>query len=101
MRRRDALKTAAMGAFAGKALSPTAEAGSRASANDRIGIGMIGVGDFGRANLRQVLKHADAVVAICDVSGQNLDAAVEVAGGRRGSTATTDACSRTRTSTPW
>jgi predicted dehydrogenase len=83
MRRRDALKTAAMGAFAGKALSPTAEAGSRASANDRIGIGMIGVGDFGRANLRQVLKHADAeVVAICDVSGQNLDAAVEVAGGK-------------------
>jgi predicted dehydrogenase len=83
MRRRDALRTAALGALAGKALAPAAEARDRASANDRIGIGMIGVGNFGRANLRQVLKHADAeVVAVCDVSREALDAAVALTGAK-------------------
>ena len=85
MRRRDALKTTALGALVGTelALGRPAKGALRAPASDRIGIGMIGVGNFGRANLRQVLKHGDAeVVAICDVSAESLDQAVEMAGGR-------------------
>lgn len=55
----------------------------RAPANDRIGIGMIGVGNFGTANLRQFLRHADVeVVAVCDVFRPSLQKAVELAGGK-------------------
>ena len=86
MRRRDLLKTAALGAFVrpGAALGSAQQGDfNRTSANDRISIGMIGVGNFGTANLRQFMNNADAeVVAICDVSQDAIDAAVRLAGGK-------------------
>jgi predicted dehydrogenase len=87
VRRRDLLKTTALGALLGPKLAfgenAQGAAAPPASANDRLGIGMIGVGNFGTANLRQFLRHPDAeVVAICDVFSPSLDKAVELAGGK-------------------
>jgi len=86
VRRRELLKTAALGAIAGApGLVPRRADGqpSGTPPSDRIGIGMIGVGNFGTANLRQLLRHDDVeVVAICDVSQAAIDKAVALAGGK-------------------
>lgn len=86
MKRRDLLKAAAVGAVLGKDLAFGQTPDSQTPApppSDRIGIGMIGVGNFGMANLRQVLRHADAqVVAVCDVFQENADKAVAQIGGK-------------------
>jgi len=47
-------------------------------ANDRIGLGFIGVGGRGRSLVRAFTKHADArVVAVCDVYKPHMDKANE------------------------
>src|ERR1043166_1831261 len=52
-------------------------------ANDRISIGMIGVGDRASAHLREIIglqkKHNVAITAVCDVWKKNREAAVEAA----------------------
>ena len=54
-----------------------AQAG-RPGANDRIGLGLIGAGGMGRANLRNCAKYTDvAVTGICDVWKTRRDQAVE------------------------
>jgi len=91
--RRDLLKTAALGAGLAAAdrasaqstpVSPASQsAGSRPAASDRLGVGLIGVGNFGSANLRQFSSHADVeIVAICDVLQSNLDRAIASSGGK-------------------
>ncbi len=82
MRRRDLLKTTAFSALLARGL--TAEATQRAAPNDRIGVGMIGVGNFGLgSNLPDFLKNPDVdVVAICDVYQPNLEKAVGLAGSK-------------------
>src|SRR5262245_19435362 len=86
MKRRQLLKTAALGALAGArpVLAQTAGADAPpAPASDRIRVGMIGVGNFGTANLRQFLSHKDVeVAAICDVSQAAIDKAIESTGGK-------------------
>jgi predicted dehydrogenase len=86
MKRRQLLKTAALGALAGArpVLAQTAGTdGPKAPASDRIRVGMIGVGNFGNANLRQFLSHKDVeVAAICDVSQTAIDKAIESTGGK-------------------
>jgi predicted dehydrogenase len=84
VRRRDLLKATALGTVIGP-LASRAEAaqGSRTPASDRIRVGLIGVGNFGRANLRQFGGQPDVdVVAVCDVFQPALDQAVEQAGGK-------------------
>ncbi len=84
MKRRDLLKsTTALGAVLGT--GPLAFAQSRsggtgnAAPSDRIGIGVIGVGNQGTADLRKVLENRDAqVVALCDVYQPNLDRAMKL-----------------------
>jgi predicted dehydrogenase len=87
MKRRDLLKTTALGAgalaardlaFAEAAQTP------RAPASDRIRVGMIGVGGFGLgSNLPDFMKNPDVeIAAICDVHDGNLDKAIGLAGGK-------------------
>jgi predicted dehydrogenase len=87
VKRRDLLKTAAFGAVMGRSLAfgDTRSAGQtgRAPASDRIRVGMIGVGNFGIANLRQFSSNSDVdVVAICDVYQPSVDAAMAHVGGK-------------------
>ena len=57
----------------------------RQSPNDRISLGMIGVGGMGTARLRQFLQHPDVrVAAICDVDRRHIDRAVSLVEGARG-----------------
>jgi predicted dehydrogenase len=69
--RRDFVKTLALGAAA---LAPAAKSHARtAGANDRIGVGMIGVGRMSRGHLENLLAEPDAEVrALCDVYEPNL-----------------------------
>ena len=84
MRRRDLLKSAVFGALAApRSGARTPPAASRAAPGDRIGIGMIGVGSFGMANLRQFMRHPDVeIVAVCDVDRMALERARDMADGR-------------------
>jgi predicted dehydrogenase len=64
--RRDVLISGAA-AFAAPLLLPSRAPG-RAAANERVGLGLIGAGGMGSANLRQCLTHPAAeLVAVCDV----------------------------------
>jgi predicted dehydrogenase len=69
--RRDFVKTLALGAAA---LVPTAKSYARTvGANDRIGIGMIGLGRMARGHLENLLAEPGAEVrALCDVYEPNL-----------------------------
>jgi predicted dehydrogenase len=88
MKRRDLLKAAALGTFAGRGLASAQTAGgesrAQAPASDRIRVGMIGVGGFGfGTNLPDFMKNADVeIAAICDVFEPNLERAVALAGGK-------------------
>jgi hypothetical protein len=89
MKRRDLLKsTTALGAVIGAGPIAFGESpgSTKAPPSDRIGVGVIGVGNHGTANLRRVLENADAeVVALCDVFQPHLERAVKIvtdAGGR-------------------
>ncbi len=69
--RRDFVKTLALGAAA---LAPAAKSYARTvGANDRIGIGMIGLGRMARGHLENLLAEPGAEVrALCDVYEPNL-----------------------------
>ncbi|HEX2666276.1 MAG TPA: Gfo/Idh/MocA family oxidoreductase [Candidatus Acidoferrum sp.] len=76
--RREFLKQAAIGAAALAAYPPRSVLG----ANDRVRVGMIGVGGRGEELLKQVLKVPNAqLVAIADVYSRRRDAAKELAPG--------------------
>lgn len=80
MRRRELLKTTALAGTAGPALRAAARP---VSANDRIGIALIGCGGMGRMNLADFLRvPAVRTLACCDVWETNLKKAVEVTGGQ-------------------
>ncbi|UCG89307.1 MAG: Gfo/Idh/MocA family oxidoreductase [Gemmatimonadota bacterium] len=70
--RRDFVKTLALGAAA---LAPSAKAYARSQgANDRLGIGIIGVGQMARGHLENLLAEQDVEVrALCDVYAPNLE----------------------------
>jgi hypothetical protein len=52
--------------------------GGTPAPSDRISLGVIGVNQMGRENLRNCARHADvAVTAICDVSQTRREAALE------------------------
>jgi predicted dehydrogenase len=82
-RRRFLAGTAAAGAFA------TLDATTRASGtNERIGVGVIGVGGRGSELLRLALKRAEAkrdvqILAVCDVYQRRLNAAASSAKGAK------------------
>jgi len=75
--RRDFVKTLALGA--GTALASSAKSHARTvGANDRLGIGMIGLGRMARGHLENLLAEPDAEVrALCDVYEPNLRFAAE------------------------
>ncbi len=53
-------------------------------ANDRIGLGVIGCGERGRGDMRIFLKRPDVqVVAVCDIYGEMVDRAQQMAPGAR------------------
>jgi predicted dehydrogenase len=57
--------------------------GTKAAASDRIRVGAIGVGAFGTVDLKDFLANDDVqVVAVCDVSRENLEKAVALTGGK-------------------
>ncbi|MHC4646541.1 MAG: Gfo/Idh/MocA family protein [Planctomycetota bacterium] len=59
-------------------------AAGRTGANERLTIGMIGVGGMGKGHLRNMIKFRQAglvnIAAVCDVDENRLAAAVELAG---------------------
>ena len=76
--RREFLKQAAIGAAALAAYPPPSVLGS----NDRVRVGMIGVGDRGEDLLKQVLQVPNAqLVAIADVYTRRREAAKQMAPG--------------------
>ncbi|RPJ50135.1 MAG: hypothetical protein EHM23_35685, partial [Acidobacteria bacterium] len=81
MRRRELLKAAALGPMLPGRLAFGQH--RRAAPSDRIQVGMIGVGNFGVANLQDFAKNPDVdIVAICDVFEPNLEKGVSLAGGK-------------------
>jgi predicted dehydrogenase len=68
---------------AGAATALTAASWSRVlGANERIGIGMIGIGLMGRIHTRNFAKQPDvSMVGICDVYDPRADVGAEIAGG--------------------
>jgi predicted dehydrogenase len=74
--RREVLRAAAVG-FAAPYVITSAALG-RVSANERLAIGLIGVGNMGGGHLDTLLANGDVqVVAICDVDAKKRDAARE------------------------
>jgi len=67
---------------AGAATALTAASWTRVhGANERIGVGMIGIGLVGRIHTRNFAKQADvAVVGVCDVYDPRTDVAAEIVG---------------------
>ena len=59
-------------------------AAGRSGANERLTIGMIGVGGMGRGHLKNMIRFREAgevnIAAVCDVDEQRLARAVEIAG---------------------
>jgi predicted dehydrogenase len=87
MERRDFLKAATLAAVVGpgQAVAARQQAGDSVptSPNDRIGVGMIGVGNFGTINMRQFMSNADVdIVTVCDASQPAMDRAVALTDGR-------------------
>src|ERR1700694_5569994 len=73
--------------LAGAAVSVVASAGPIArsvlGANDRIGVGLIGAGGMGQADLKDFLRTTQAdAIAIADPFQPNLDRALELADGK-------------------
>jgi predicted dehydrogenase len=68
---------------AGAATALTAASWSRVSgANDRIGIGMVGIGLMGRIHTRNFAKQLDvSVLGICDPYDPRADVGAEIVGG--------------------
>ena len=84
MKRRDLLRNAtALGAVWGSELAWAQQntPPRKAGANDRIGVGFIGVGNMGTSNLRDfIANNPDVeVVSLCDVDKTNLDKALAMA----------------------
>jgi hypothetical protein len=56
----------------------------RTGANERLTIGMIGVGGMGKGHLKNLIKFREAgvanIAAVCDIDEKRLAAAVELAG---------------------
>jgi predicted dehydrogenase len=81
MRRRELLKAAAFGAMMPGQLASVQS--SPVAATDKIQVGMIGVGNFGAANLQAFARNPDVeIVAVCDVFEPNLERGAELAGGK-------------------
>jgi predicted dehydrogenase len=81
MKRRELLKAAALGTIVPGRLAFRHT--SRVAASDRIQVGMIGVGNFGAANLQAFARNPDVdVVAICDVFEPGVEKGVDLAGGK-------------------
>jgi predicted dehydrogenase len=81
MKRRELLKAAALGAMI--PVESAFSQGPRVAANDRIGVGAIGVGNMGASDLNAFLGNSDVeVVAVCDCYQPNLDNALKLTGGR-------------------
>ncbi len=81
MKRRDLLKSAAVGPLVAGQL--TLGQAPRAAANDRIGVGAIGVGGMGTSDLNAFMSNPDVdVVAVCDCFQPNLDNALKLTGGK-------------------
>jgi predicted dehydrogenase len=82
--RRDFVRTLAL-STAGAALAPTARSDARtAGANERIGVGLIGIGQMARSHLEHLLEWPDVEVrALCDVFEPNLRKAASMAPGAR------------------
>ncbi|HEY8505455.1 MAG TPA: Gfo/Idh/MocA family oxidoreductase [Gemmataceae bacterium] len=75
--RRDFLATTA--ALSAPLVLPAALRGQRTSANDRIGLGFIGVGTMGRGHLGAFLGMDDVqVVAVCDVVAERRENALKM-----------------------
>jgi len=68
---------------AGAATAITAASWARVyGANERIGVGMIGIGLMGRIHTRNFAKQADvSVVGVCDVYDPRADVAAQIVGG--------------------
>jgi predicted dehydrogenase len=83
VKRRQILEAAALGALVGARSASARQGASPASPGERIGVGMIGVGNFGTANLRQFLRHSDVdIVAVCDVVPSSVEKAIALSGGK-------------------
>ncbi len=91
MKRRDLLKSVALGAVAlpvsadlVSSLNAQQPQGTPVAPSDRIRVGFIGVGGFGfGTNLPDFMKNADVeVAAICDVYEPHVKRAVDLAGGK-------------------
>jgi predicted dehydrogenase len=78
--RRDFVRTLAL-STAGAALAPTARSYARtAGANERIGVGLIGIGQMARSHLEHLRDWPDVEVrALCDVFEPNLRKAASTA----------------------
>jgi predicted dehydrogenase len=73
IKRRDFLKTSAAAAGASAALSQAPALGQVRGANDRIIVGVIGIGGQGRANLRNFLQQPEVeLAAVCEVHPDSL-----------------------------
>lgn len=64
--------------FLGSSLAPLILPAAACGANDRINLGMIGVGGMGSGHLRALVNQSDVrVVAICDVKSDNRNRATD------------------------
>ena len=80
--RRDFMKRAAL-TTAGVSLSMAGfSTGNVLGANDRIRLGVIGIGRQGTDDMQNFMKHGVEVGAVCDVYQPNLDKGLAAAGGK-------------------
>ncbi len=80
--RRDFMKRAAF-TTAGVSLSMAGfSTGKVMGANDRIRLGVIGMGRQGTDDMKYFMRHGVEVAAVCDVYQPNLDKGLEAAGGK-------------------
>ena len=89
MRRRDFIHTTAQAAAAAGAVTvfPFVSRGRVLGANDRIGVGFIGVGGRGRSHVNTVKKLGEAgelvqIVAVCDAYGFRLEETAKLVGAK-------------------
>ena len=77
MKRRTFLKTAGAAGLIGSAAPNLLLGAAKDSPNEKLNIGIIGVGGRGSANMRGV--SSENIVALCDVNGKTLAKAKEIA----------------------
>src|SRR5690349_3910432 len=83
--RRQFVRTVAAAGLAGPLLAPARGDQPKASANDRITLGFIGVGTMGRGHLGGCLGSPEVqVVAVCDVVAERRDSARKMVEERYG-----------------